>query len=173
MIPSKKVLIILILFVWVSVLLSLFGVVDLDYSEIIAYTLLFLGTTVFYPSFNKNDKLGIFLGSTIFLIGITFFITNYFEINDTSQILIPSTLLIVAISFLLIFLADTHNKKFLYIGLLICAVGIFTVFDRGNPEIGSYFISIKNLIGKFWIVALLVIVTVFILSKESKKDQQR
>ncbi len=172
MTPSKKVLIILILFVWVSVLLSLFGVVDLDYSEIIAYTLLILGITVFYPSFNKKDKLGIFFGSTIFLIGMTFFTTSYFEIGDTSQILIPSIVLITAISSLMMFLVDTSDKKFLYMGLLICAVGIFTVIDRGNPEILSYIISIKNLTGKFWIIVLLVIVTIFVLSKERKKDQQ-
>ena len=172
MTPSKKVLIILILFVWVSVLLSLFGVVDLDYSEIIVYTLLFLGLSVFYPSFNKKNKMGIFFGATIFLIGITFFTTSYFEIGDNSQILIPSIALITGISFLLIFLADTSDKKFLFMGLLICAVGIFTVIDRGNPGIISYIISIKNLTGKFWIIVLLVIVTVFVLSKERKINQQ-
>lgn len=171
MTPSKQSLILLIIYIWVSVLSVLFGFINIEYWEIIAYALLFLGMTIYYPSYNKNYTAGIFWGSAIFLTGVISFISSYFELVNISGMIISALLFILSFSILLIFLADTDNKKFLYISILIGAFGVFTLIDSGNPALSSFLNAIESLLGKFWIILLLTIVTIIILNIEKKKDQ--
>lgn len=166
MTPSKKVLIALILFVWVSVLLSVFDVISFNYTEIIAYTLLLLGISIFYKSFIKIQKTGIFFGSFIFLTGIALLTTSHFETSYKAPILIPAFLISVAVAFFMIFFSDKSDKKFAYLGFIICVMGIFVVVDQGIPEFSSYIISIKNIVEKFWIVLVLIAVLILILCRE-------
>lgn len=166
MTPSNKLLVTLILFVWISVLLSVFDIISLDYEEIIAFTLLFLGISIFYKSFYKIHKTGTFLGSFIFLAGMVLLITSYFETSYNAPILIPSFLLSAGISLFMAFLSDNSDRKFLYLGIIIAAMGLFVVFDLGNPGFGSYFISMKNILKKFWVLLVLLAILITILSRE-------
>lgn len=173
MTPSKSILILIIIFVWVSVLLTLFGIINLEYSEIIAYSLMLLGISIYYPSYNKNQIKGIFWGSVIFLSGIISFVSGNYELSGTSEIMIPAILLMISFSMLLIFFADTTKKLFMWIGLPVGAVGVFTLFDRGNPVLKSFIYAIISLTRKFWIVLLLAIVTILILKLEKRKGQDK
>lgn len=174
MIISRKILILIIIFTWVSVLLTLFGIVDLNYSEIVSYVFLLLGISLFYPSYNKTDKIGIFFGSAIFLGGIVFFITNNFEIIDYYELLVPSLVIIISVSFLMIYLSDTKDKKFIWLALVMGVVGLFTIFDRGNPSLKSFAVSLVSLLGKAWAIVIIMIITIIIImnEKKSKRDNK-
>lgn len=173
MTPSKNILVLIIIFVWVSVLLTLFGVINLDYSEIIAFSLMFLGIAIYYPAYNKKKNNGIFWGSVIFLSGIISFISANYELSGISEIIIPAILFIISFSLFLIFLSDAGKKLFFWISLFVGAVGGFTLYDRGDPVLKTFFNAIISLTGKFWIVLLLAVVTIVILKLENKKDQDK
>lgn len=173
MTPSKSILVLIIVFVWVSVLLTLFGAIDLGYSEIIAFSLMLLGIAIYYPAYNKKTNNGIFWGSVIFLSGIVSFISANYELPGTSEIIIPAILFIISFSLFLIFLSDTGKKLFLWISLFVGAVGGFTLYDRGNPVLDTFFNAIISLSEKFWIVLLLAAVTIVILNLENKKNQDK
>lgn len=172
MTASKYLLILIIVFIWSSVLLSLFNVINITFTDIITYSLILLGVTLFYPSFTRKYSPGIFLGSSVFLIGIIFFVSIQYELLNTSQFFLPALLLVIAFSLLLIFIAEPSDRKFLYIALLLFSIGIYTLFDRGNPAGDTFFSALINLFGRFWIVALLLAAAISVLKLEKKKDQQ-
>lgn len=172
MTPSKYLLILIIVFIWSSVLLSVFSVVDISFTEIITYTFISLGVTLFYPSFNRNYSPGIFLGSSFFFTGIIFFVSNQYELLNTAQFLLPSLLLVIAFSLLMIFIAKPSDTKFLYVALLLCSIGIYTLLERGNPAVGTFINALKNLFGRFWIMILLVAAVIMVLKFEKKENQQ-
>jgi hypothetical protein len=168
---SRKILILIIIFTWISVLLTLFGIVNMNYSEIISYVFLLLGISLFYPSYNKNDKTGIFFGSAIFLGGIVFFITNNFEIIDDYELLVPSLVIIISVSLLMIYLCDTKDKKFIWLASVMGVVGLFTIFYRGTPSLKSFFVSFISLLGKAWIIVIIMVITIILLIIEKKNKQ--
>lgn len=171
MIISRKILILIIIFTWVAVLLTLFGIVNMNYSEIISYVFLLLGISLFYPSYNKTDKKGIFFGSAIFLGGIVFFITNNFEIIDDYELLVPSLIIIISVSFLMIYLSDTKDKKFIWLASVMGVVGLSTIFERGNPSLKSFAVSLVSLLGKAWAIVIIMIITIIIIINEKKSKQ--
>ena len=130
-----------------------------------------MGISLFYPSYNKNDKTGIFLGSAIFLGGIVFFITNNFEIIEDYELLVPSLVIIISVSLLMIYLCDTKDKKFIWLASVMGVVGLFTIFDKGNPSLKSFAVSLVSLLGKAWIIVIIMIITIIIIMNEKKNKQ--
>jgi hypothetical protein len=141
----------------------------MDSGEIISYILVFLGIAIFYPAYNVNNNFGIFFGSSIFLIGIVFFINTYFEIQNSFDLLLPSAIMILSISFLLIYISELTDKKFIILSIITGVIGLFIIFNAGNPTLNLFVLSIKNILNKLWIIILLVIATIFLVITEHKK----
>lgn len=170
---SKTSLLIVIAFTWMSVLLSLFGIVNMDYTEIISYILIFLGTAIFFPSFLQDNNTGIFTGSLIFLTGLTLFITVFFEIRNSMQVFVPAALIIISVSLLMIFISDLSEKKFLFLSLLTGIIGIYILLEEGNSTVDSFAGSIKLVFSKSWIVLLLVVVTIVLITLERRSSRRK
>lgn len=113
------------------------------------------------------------MGSSVFLTGIVFFISQHYELSDTSQLILPAIILVIAFSLMLNFAADLSERKFLFIGLFLLVIGVFTLYDRGNPAVGTFISALVNLFGKFWIIALLAVVTIVVIKLEKKINQQK
>lgn len=173
MTTSKYLLVLIIVLIWISVLMNLFNVININFTEIITYTLLLLGITLFYPSFRSKYNPGIFIGSSVFLTGIVFFVSQHYELSDTSQLILPAIILVIAFSLMLNFAADLSDRKFLFIGLFLLVIGLFTLYDRGHPGVGTFISALVNLFGKFWIIALLAVVTIVVIKLEKKINQQK
>lgn len=166
-------LIVIIVVIWLMILASLLGIVEIGFNEIFSYTLLLLGISVFYPSFIIKNHLGIFIGSLFFLTGTILYLSGRFDLYNTTALIIPASLLMLAFSLLMIFIGDTEDRKFLYISLFIMVVGFLTLWDRGNPTLTSISQSIKSLPRVFWPIVLIVVLSLLVLYSEKRNDQTK
>ncbi len=169
MTTSKKMLIIIVAFIWLLILGSLLDIVKISFNEIFSYTLVLLGMSIFYPSFIIKNDLGIFVGSICFLTGTILFISSRYDLYNTTALIIPASLLILAFSLLMIFIGDTSDRKFFYISLFIIVVGLLTFLDRGNPTLTSLTDSVLSVPKLFWPIALLVAASLIVLVLEKKE----
>jgi len=166
-------LVVIIAIIWLMILASLLGIVDISFNEIFSFTLLLLGISVFYPSFIIKNHLGIFIGSLCFLTGTILYLSGRFDLYNTTALIIPASLLMLAFSLLMIFIGDPDDRKFLYISLFIMVVGFLTLWDRGNPTLTSISQSITSLPRVFWPIVLLVAASLIILFFEKRNDQPK
>lgn len=171
MTPTRTVLILIIIFVWLSVLLNLFRIITFNYSEIISYSFIFLGISIYYPSYLRRIGKGVFWGSAIFFAGIVFFIDSYFELKNGFGFIIPAFLFICSFSILLTFLVDTGKIKLLALSLILAGLAVFSLYYTGTPKFNSFLLALNILAGKLWIVVLLTVITIVILRLEKKADR--
>lgn len=113
------------------------------------------------------------MGSSVFLTGVVFFTSHHYQLSNTSELILPALILVIAFSLILNFAADFNDRKFLFIGLFLLVIGVFALYDRGNPGVGTFITALVNLFGKFWVIALLTVVTIVVIKMEKKINQQK
>lgn len=165
----QPILIYSVSFLILALFFNLVGIVNLDNLEILAYTFVFYGLSTVYASMGNNKKLKVFLGSSIFLIGIDFLVVSNFDIFNSSAIIFPSTLLILGASSFILFLDNTDDKAIFFISIIFTLLGLIYSVSVGSLGIKSFIHSFISLISKYWIVLLLSIV-VFALIRRKKEE---
>ncbi len=166
---SQPILLYLLIFLALSIVLKLFGIIDVGNIELLAYSFIFYGITLVYNSFVKNRALALFIGSSIFLTGFLLFLTTNFEFNDSNRIIFPAVLLIIGINFFMLFLADSERKSFLAISLTSIISAIIVIILLGSITFQNFFGSIINIFKKYWPVVLIVGGLIVFLNIEYKK----
>ena len=167
---NKYILILLVLFVGLSIILKIAGVIDFELAELIAYIFLFAGIGITYSSFlNKKPGL-IFAGSFIFLIGSVIYISTNFFIWNPSRIFFPSLLINTGVSMLLVFYYDTKKKFLLIISLLTILAGVLYLIEFGRPDFDDFLYGIVEIIKDYWAVIVVSLLIIFLLSRQIKRD---
>lgn len=170
MINTRSVYFYLLLFIPIAILLKIFGIINFKSGEIISYFLLIAGMSLFYHSFLKENRTGIFLGSTLFLIGIFLFTANYFELINTGKILIPSLLIITAVGLLLGYFLISKDKFALTVSLSCLIIGTTILIYRSDTTFNSYLYAIMGFLELYWVIILVSVGIVLIISYEVKKE---
>ena len=166
MIKQQTILVYLLIFLVLSIILKIIGLIDVEGSEILGYALIFYGISLVYLSFGRNKKILLFIGSTFFLTGIALFLINNFDFNDNSSLIYPSILLIPGINFLLIFIEDNSSKVSLILSILLLLVGFYHTISSGSFNLNSFFSSIISITLKYWLIALILLGIIFLISRE-------
>ena len=120
----KLILIYIIIFASVLILLRTIGILYFNDFEIIGYVLMIYGLSLFYSSYITDNKMILFAGSALFLMGVVFLISGSFELQDSGQLFIPACLFILSISSMMLFLFDNKNKTSFYSAVILFAVSI-------------------------------------------------
>lgn len=150
---------------------KLLGFVDFSTMEILSYTFVFYGISQVYVSMGRGKKLSLFIGSTIFLLGIEFFLIDNFDIITTSSIIFPSLMLILGISSFMLFLDNTEDKTILFISLIFILIGVIYSISVGSMRFGNFFTALFQLIIKYWVILILALVIIFIISRDKKPEE--
>jgi len=161
----------LLIFLALSVALKLIGIIDVESTELLGYAMIFYGINLVYVSFGKKELGILFTGTSLFLIGLLVFLTNHFEFINEKEIIFPSILFIAGIGFLMLFFDDTSKKNFFLISATLIFAAITVTALLGNITLDVFFNSIIKITVKYWPVALITIVLITILHRESKKNR--
>nr|MCU0406598.1 hypothetical protein [Ignavibacteriaceae bacterium] len=101
--------IIIVLFIIVSFFLSIFKIISITITDILSYSLLIIGIALVYGESLRQNRLTVFIGAIIFLLGVYFLITDNFNLNIGEGTSI-SLILILAGSGLLVLHISTSTK---------------------------------------------------------------
>jgi hypothetical protein len=170
---NNLIIVYLVIFISVLILLRFIGVIIINNDELIGYGLITYGLSLFYSAFIESRKLFIIIGSTIFLIGIFFFIMGNFEFENTDKIFVPAAIFVLSISSFMLFLSDTGIKVGMYAAIILFTAGIGTLAlmsPHGIENLITYTVDIFKKYGPVLIILLAVIALVNKDIKGKKKD---
>ncbi len=165
---NRIILLYLVILSAILILLRVLGVAHFNNDELISYILIIYGLGLYYSSYLKNMKTGLFLGSAMFLSGIVFLVIGNFEFMDTNQLVLPSIIMITAISIFMLYLNDQTNKLTLYLSIALFAFGVFYIgftSEHGYYNLIPYLLQMIKL---YWIVIVMLIVVAVLVNREIK-----
>ena len=162
----------LIMLAVISIVLNFLGLINLSWTELFSYIAMFWGISMFYYSYLKNYKFGIFSGAVLFQIGIVLLSLNLFEIYEPAVIFIPTVLVIVGSSLLLSNLLVTSNKLALVLSIIFILVGVLLMIFRGHYTFGLFFNSVYQLLKEFWLIIIILFIIILLVANEFRNENR-
>ena len=140
-----------------SAALKLLGIINVENTELLGYAMIFYGINLVYTSFGKKKRGILFTGTSLFLIGLLFFLINNFEFINEKEIIFPSILFIAGISFLMLYFDDTSKKNFFLISATLIFAATTVTALLGSITVALFLNAIIKITVKYWLVALITI----------------
>lgn len=144
------------LFIIISIILNMLGLVEIESGDFLGYILIFYGIATVYTSFGERNKFLIFIGSVLFLSGIVLSLPSHFDFVRPLNIFIPSAILIAGISLFIVYFDDTKNKAVLFASLLLTIAGSIFIISARQIQISVLGESILKIIEVYWPVLLVI-----------------
>lgn len=158
--------IIIVLFIIVSFFLSIFKIIPITLTDILSYSLLVIGIALVYGESLRQNRLTVFLGSIIFLLGVYFLILENFNLNISGGTSI-SLILILAGSGLLVLHISTSTKIiFLIISIIFLSAGLILLIVYSHWSFGSFLLSLLPILNYLWPVLIILFVLVILLKNK-------
>lgn len=158
--------IIIVLFIIVSFFLSIFKIIPITLTDILSYSLLVIGIALVYGESLRQNRLTVFLGSIIFLLGVYFLISENFNLNISGGTSI-SLILILAGSGLLVLHISTSTKIiFLIISIIFLSAGLILLIVYSHWSFGSFLLSVLPILNYLWPVLIILFVLVILLKNK-------
>jgi len=129
---------IIVLFIIVSFLLSILNVIDITLTNILSYALLIIGIALVYGESIRQNRLSVFLGSIIFLLGVYFLISENFELNNRNGMSVPIILIFAGTGLLVLHISTKTKKIFLIISIILLSKGLTLLIMNSHLSIGSF-----------------------------------
>ena len=167
---NQPILIYLLIFLALSIILKLFGIIDVENTELIGYAMIFYGINLVYLSFGGKQQGLLFTGTVFFLVGLLLFLINNFEFINNKEIIFPSILLILGTGFLMLFLDNTSKKNFLLVSLTFILSALIVTTLLGSITATLFVDSVVKITVKYLLIALVAIVLLIVLHRERKRS---
>ncbi len=168
MIKSKSIIVSALVILMLSILLKIIGIINITFTEIMGYALIFYGIADVYLSMGKNKKRLLFIGAVAFLVGVELLITSNYDIFKLSNIVLPSIFFILGTAFLVLFIDDLTNRLLLAISLIFLISGVYFFARLGVFNAADFFKSVFSISIKYWPIVLIVTALILLLKKQEK-----
>lgn len=169
MIKIQSIIVSALAILMLSILLKIIGVINITFTEIVGYALIFYGMAEVYSSMGKNKKRLLFIGAVAFLVGVELLITSNYDFFKLSNIVLPSIFFILGTAFLVLFIDDLKNRLLLSISIIFLISGVYFFGRLGVFYPADFLKSAISISRKYW--PIMVIVTVLILLIKNKSQE--
>ena len=154
---------IIVLFIILTFLLSVFNIISIVLTDILAYSLLVIGIALVYTETIRQNRPSVFLGSIIFLFGVYFLITENFNLNLADAVYVPIILIFGGSGLLMLYISTSTNKIFLLISIIFLSTGIVLITANSHWGIRSFILSILPVLNFFWPVMIIFLILIFLM----------
>ena len=154
---------IIVLFIILTFLLSVFNIISIVLTDILAYSLLVIGIALVYTETIRQNRPSVFLGSIIFLFGVYFLITENFNLNLADAVYVPIILIFGGSGLLMLYISTSTNKIFLLISIIFLSTGIVLITANSHWGIRSFILSILPVLNFFWPVIIISLILIFLM----------
>ena len=170
---NNLIIVYLAIFISVLILFRFIGVININNDELIGYGLITYGLSLFYSAFIESRKLFIFIGSTVFLIGVFFFITGNFEFENTDKIFVPAAIFILSVSSFMLFLSDTGFKLGMYAAIILFTAGMGMLALMSPHGIENFITYTVDIFKKYWAVLIILLAVIALVNKDIKGKKKK
>lgn len=168
MFKNHSIITYLLIFLVLSILLKLVGILNISFTELAGYALIFYGLGTVYVSMGKNKKHLLFIGAVSFLIGVELFITSNYDFLNLSNIVLPSIFFILGTAFLVLFIDDLSNRLLLMIAIIFLISGFFFFTKLGTFNVSDFLKSTLSISITYWPVIIIITALILLLKKENR-----
>jgi hypothetical protein len=153
----------IVLFIIVSFLLSVFNVIAITLTDILSYSLLIIGVALVYGETIRQNRFSVFLGSIIFLLGVYFLVSENFNLNISEGMSIPIILIFAGSGLLVLYISTSTKIIFLIISIIFLATGLTLFVLKTHLSFNSFFQSVLPILNFLWPVLIIFILISFFL----------
>ena len=153
----------IILFIVLAFLFSLFGVISLSLIDIISYSLLIIGISLVYSETIRQNRLSVFLGSIIFLLGVYILVSENFNLNLSKSISVPIILIFAGSGLLVLYISTSTKIIFLILSVLFLCAGVTLFIAKSHFRISSFVQSVLLVFNILWPVLIVLSIFVFLM----------
>ena len=155
--------ILVVLFIIVSFLLSVFKIISITFTDILSYSLIIIGIALVYGESIRLNRLSVFLGSIIFLVGVYFLVSENFELTNSIGMSIPIILILAGSGLLVLHISTSTNKIFLIISIIILTAGLTLLLMNSHWSMGSFIQSFLPVLNFLWPALIILMLIVLFL----------
>jgi len=155
--------ILVILFIIVSFLLSVFKIISITFTDILSYSLIIIGIALVYGESIRQNRLSVFLGSIIFLVGVYFLVSENFELTNSVGMSIPIILILAGSSLLVLHISTSTNRIFLIISIILLTAGLTLLLMKSHWSMGSFIQSFLPVLNFLWPALIILMLIVLFL----------
>ena len=159
----------LLIFLVLTILLKIVGIINISYTELAGYALIFYGIGTVYISMGKKKRNLLFIGAVLFLIGVELIITNNYDFLKLSNVVLPSIFFILGTAFLVLFIDDLSNRLLLVISIIFLISGAFFFTKLGTFNFSDFLKSTLSIMLKYWPILIIVTALILLLKKDNKE----
>lgn len=149
-------------------LLGFFNILNVDYTNQIAYSFLLFSTLSVVTKLDKLKRTSILLISIVFNAGLILLIHNNYEILNEYDLVLSIILLMTGSGFLLIFLQNTLEKTPLYISVFLLFFSFVTSAFYKTNVIIQFANKITLILFDLWPVFLIVFGILLVAGKSKR-----
>jgi len=153
----------IVLFIIITFLLSVFNILSIVFTDILAYSLLVIGVALVYTETIRQNRPSVFLGSIIFLFGVYFLITENFNLNISDAVYVPIILIFGGSGLLMLYISTSTHKIFLLISIILLTAGITLIIANSHWGLMSFFLSILPVLNFLWPVMIIFLLLIFLM----------
>jgi len=155
--------VLIVLFIIVSFLLSVFKIISITLTDILSYSLLIIGIALVYGETIRQNRLSVFLGSIIFLLGVYFLVSENFNLNISDGMIIPIILIFAGSGLLVLYISTSTKIIFLIISIILLSAGLTLFIVNTHLGFSSFFQSVLQILNFLWPVIIIFILIAFFL----------
>ncbi len=155
--------VLVILFIVVSFLLSIFKIIPLTFADILSYSLIVIGIGLVYGESIRQNRLSVFLGSIIFLVGVYFLVSENFELNTSGEMSVPIILILSGSGLLVLHISTSTNKIFLIISIILLTAGLTLLLTSSHWRMGTFIHSFLPVLNFLWPALIILMLIVLFL----------
>ena len=152
-----------LLFIIISFVLSAFDIIQIDFKDILAYSLLVIGIALVYSETIRQNRLSVFIGSIIFLFGIYFLITENFNLSISDDYYIPLILIFGGSGLLILHIATGAQKIFLYLSLIFLSAGVAIIIANSHWSLKVFYLSFLPVLNYLWPIAIIFVFIIYLM----------
>jgi len=154
---------IIILFIIITFLLSVFNIISIVLTDILAYSLLVIGVALVYTETIRQNRPSVFLGSIIFLFGVYFLITEKFNLNISDGVYVPIILIFGGSGLLMLYISTSTHRIFFFISIIFFTAGITLIIANSHWGLKSFLLSILPVLNFLWPVMIIFLLLIFLM----------
>jgi len=155
--------ILVVLFIIVSFLLSVFKIISITFTDILSYSLIIIGIALVYGESIRQNRLSVFLASIIFLVGVYFLVSENFELTNSIGMGIPIILILAGSGLLVLHISTSTNKIFLIISIILLTAGLTLLLMNSHWSMGSFIQSFLPVLNFLWPALIILVLIVLFL----------
>ena len=148
-----------------GLLLRQLHIIRIDGATFLLFGLIAYGGAMIIRSFTMDLRQSLFFGSLCFYAGVLLVLGKYRVIENSPYIYVPGFLIVFGLAFLMLFLFNFRDFHLLVPAVIF--IGLGSAFMM--TEVGYWYVSdVKDVIRKYWPVALILFGGLILLRRNSK-----